>query len=153
MPPQVPRRDPREEPPESERFHTPLSGQVGIFEVLYSIKAEVGTVHKRIDEMQHTMTRIGEESSVNGSKLTDLSEKLLEPDEGLFARVRDIERKIELTEKITEKKGDETEAAVKQVDKLVTWKDTWGKVGWYVLIALVGVVLKYIFDFLVTKPK
>lgn len=134
---------------ESERLSATTSSRSREFDLLLSIKDEISTVHKRIDEASFTLKRVDAETAEHGAKLAALSEKLLEPDTGLFARVRDVENHI----RTEEKEKPETKEAVKKVDRLVDWREMWSKGTWIIFVAIIGGVLKYIFDLLVTLKK
>lgn len=118
-----------------------------VMELLFAIRTEVMTSQKQITLVQQKQDADSQKIEEMGTKVNKLSEKLLEPDEGLFARVRDIENKA----KQNEERDKELDEAVKHVDKLVDWKSGFAKFSWYAITVVIGIMLKYIFDYVVTK--
>lgn len=113
---------------ESDALVTPLA-QPRFTSLLFSMRSEL---------LKNAQTI----NSISGD-LKDVSQRLLEPDTGLFARVKSIEDKVV----IVAKDHDATQKALKKLDAAVLWKSVSIKLLWLIL----GVLVKYIFDHYVTK--
>lgn len=127
---------------ELDEVNEHLKGEHGVISLLFGIRTEVLNTQRQIDEISVTQGEMK-------TKVDELGKKLLEPDEGLFARVRDLEGKIETAEK----KDVEREKTFKHVDKLIEWREGWGKFAWYILFTICGIFAKYIFDAWISKSK
>ncbi len=116
-------------------------------EVLFTIRTEVMNSQKEIHAIQTAQAEVAKKLDESSRKVDKLHDKLLEPDTGLFARVKTLEMKFQQAYE----DQNEVEETVKHVDKLVSVKEVWGKVWWYVFAGGAGVLIKYIFDALITK--
>lgn len=131
----------------SELLKTGSQKQANVLTVLFAIRTEVLNSQKKINEIRRNQEESTKKVDEVVRKVDKVHEKLLEPDKGLFSRVRDLEMKTD----IFKSKEKELETAITHVNKLVDWKSGFGKISWYVGFTLAGILFKYIFDMWVTK--
>lgn len=126
---------------------TPSPKDQRILTLLFAIRTSVLEGQKKIEEIRRNQEQSDIKVDEVCKKVDKVHEKLLEPDRGLFARVRDLEAKS--ASAIQKEK--ELETSLKHVDQLVDWKSAFSKIWWYVGFTAGGILLKYIFDTYVTK--
>lgn len=135
----------------AEKFDVPSVRDERLLEILFTIRTEVMNNQKEIHAIQTAQVESTKKLDESCRKVDKLHEKLLEPDTGLFARVRTLEMKFQTASDDQEEAREEVDETVKLVAPLVTIKEVWGKVWWYVFAGGAGVLIKYIFDVLITK--
>lgn len=128
----------------------PLPRDQRMMSLLFGIRNEVLSSHKHINEIRAAQIEYNMKVDEACKKIDNLHTKILEPDTGLFARVRDLESGVKKLEHENSEKKSDIQKTAQHVDKLVDWKDTVAKASWYVFAGGLGVLVKYIFDKLFT---
>lgn len=104
-----------------------------VISLLFGIRTEILGLAKKVES--------------TNKHVEDIHTRLLEPDEGLFARVRDLEKEV----KSVKDSDEEVKEAIKTVENLMNFKSWFTKIAWFFGATTTGVIIKYIFDQLVIK--
>lgn len=118
-----------------------------VVRLLFGMRTEILRNQKQLDVIETTQSTIESKITSVDARISELSKKLLEPDTGLFARVRDLEKQMGTVTK----KDEEHDKAAKNVDKMVDWQGGINKALWVFSATSLGVLVKYIWDVVITK--
>lgn len=102
---------------------------------------ELGALTKAIMELNVQMKHIGSKQDEMLSDVKSIKEAIYNPENGLYARVKALETKIEHLEK------DKASVMVKSdIERIIEWKEGLSKFIWTIGISIAGLILNALAD-------
>jgi hypothetical protein len=115
------------------------------------LKDSIANIDKKVDRMMNLINNLKERNDDIGKDISKIKDNLYDPNEGLFAKVRDLDSQKNITTglniDITHIKDPET-GLYARMKALEAWKDTSSKVTWVFFSSLIIIIAKQVWDLL-----